>query len=327
MLLKTFTRCLACFISTAAFSQVIDNAASYRIVDTERYIRFQYDNDYFVDSDQYYTQGMNLEFVSRALNKNPLTRFLITPKANINQVGLAIEHNAYTPTSISFNEIRYGDRPFAASVMIKIFGASVNKSKHYRITSSLSIGMIGPVAGAYQLQKTIHGWINGTDPQGWQYQIKNDLLINYEVGYEKNIVNLNHVLLNGYVASRLGTYNTKFSLGSTFMFGKLNSAITRAFSQIASTTQRQKFTYHFYVQPSVNTVAYDATLNGGMVFNRHSLYTLTNKEIERFTFQGNAGVVFSISSVYIEYFQSILSKEFNAGGYHRWGGLKIGVVL
>ncbi len=327
MLVKLFIRFSICFLTTAAFSQVIDNTASYRMIDAERYIRFQYDNDYFTDSDLYYTQGLNLEVISPTLKKNPLTRLLITPKENINQVGLAVEHNAYTPTSISSNEIRYGDRPFAASLMIKTFGASVNPSRRYRITSSLSLGMIGPVAGAYQIQKTIHRWIKGTDPQGWQYQIKNDLIINYEVGVEKNIIHSNHVLLNGFVAGRLGTYSTKFSAGSTFMLGKFNSTITRCFSGKKLSIEKQKFTYHFYLQPIVNIVLYDATMNGGLVFNRDSRYTLSNKEIERFTLQGNAGVVFSIGSFYIDYFQSILSKEFTTGDYHRWGGLRVGCIF
>ena len=67
---------------------------------------------------------MNFEFISPRLKKNPLTKLLIVPKENKNVLGLAVEHNAYTPTSISYNEILYGDRPFAASLMAKTFAGS-----------------------------------------------------------------------------------------------------------------------------------------------------------------------------------------------------------
>ncbi|MEO7992272.1 MAG: lipid A deacylase LpxR family protein, partial [Chryseolinea sp.] len=266
------------------------------------------------------------EFVSPVLKGNPLSTLLIIPKENKNQFGLAIEHNAYTPTSISSNKILYGDRPFAASLMVKTFVGSNHPSRHYRITSSLSLGMIGKVAGAHQIQQTIHKWINDTDPQGWQYQIKNDLILNYEVGIEKSIFLSRYFLFNGLASGRVGTLNTKFSLGSTIMLGKLNSAITSAFSNVIS-VQKQKINFHLYAQPVINTVIYDATLQGGMIFNLDSPYTLSNKEIEHFTFQGNAGVVFTLGSFNIEYFQSVISKEFTTSHYHRWGGLRIGIFF
>ncbi len=318
--------CCIYLISTVALSQTIDNTASFRMNTAESLIRFHYANDYFTGSDEYYTQGMNLEFVSPALKRNPISKLLITLKENKDQFGLAIEHNAYTPTSISSNQILYGDRPFAASLLLKTFSASIHPTKRYRITSSLSLGIIGKVAGAHQIQKTIHKWINDTDPQGWQYQIKNDLILNYEVGIEKSIFYSRYFLLNGLASGRVGTLNTKFSLGSTIVLGKLNSAITSAFSDITS-IQKQKFTLHLYAQPIINTVVYDATLQGGMIFNLDSPYTLTSKEIEHFTFQGNAGVVLTLGSFNIEYFQSIISKEFTASHYHRWGGLRIGILF
>jgi lipid A 3-O-deacylase len=318
--------CCIYLISTTAFSQTIDNTASFRMSPAESLLRLHYGNDYFTGSDEYYTQGMNLEFISPALKRNPLSRLLIIPKENNNQLGLAIEHNAYTPTSISFNKILYGDRPFAASLLLKTFAGSSRPLKRYRITSSLSLGVIGKAAGAHQIQQTIHKWINDTDPQGWQYQIKNDLIMNYELGIEKNIFQSKHFLLNGMASARVGTLNTKFSVGGTMMLGKLNSEISSIFSTI-HVLQKQKFTFHLYAQPVINTVVYDATLQGGIVFNRDSPYTLTNKEIEHFTLQGNTGLVFTLGYFNIEYFQSILSKEFTTGHHHRWGGLRIGILL
>ncbi len=326
MLTKSLTLCVY-LICTTTFSQVIDNTASFRMTDEKKSIRLYYDNDYFSGSDEYYTQGINLEIVSPSLKKNPITRLLIAPQENVNQFGLAIEHNAYTPTSISSNEILYGDRPFSATVMIKTFAASSHPSKRYRITSSLSLGIIGSVAGAHEIQRTIHRWINDTDPQGWQYQIKNDLIINYEVGVEKNIIHSKYFLLNALTVAHLGTLNTKFAAGGTLIIGKLNSTMATSFSGRVLSEKKQKFTYHLYVQPLIQAALYDATLSGGMIFNRDSPYTLSNKEIERFTFQGNAGVVFSLGAFYLEYSQSILSKEFTTSHTLRWGGLRIGLLF
>jgi len=48
------------FLSTA---QVIDNAALYRNMLSDKSIRLHYENDYFSASDLYYTQGINLEII------------------------------------------------------------------------------------------------------------------------------------------------------------------------------------------------------------------------------------------------------------------------
>ena len=307
-----------------ALGQAIDNTASFRMVNSDHYIRLHYENDYFSGTDEYYTQGVNVEWMTPVFKKNPINRILILPKEGTHQFGIALDHNAYTPTSIYFNNILYGDRPFAASFVVKTFAISNHPTKKYRITSAFSVGIIGEAAGAHQIQKTIHRWIGDTDPKGWQYQIKNDIVINYEARIEKNIIRSRYFIANYFTAGRIGTLSTKFSAGGTIMTGKLNSSITSVFSG-EEPFQKQKFTFHFYAQPFINTVLYDATLQGGMIFNRNSPYTISSKEIERLTLQGNAGLVFNIGSAYLEYFQSVSSKEFETAHKHNWGGVRLGV--
>jgi lipid A 3-O-deacylase len=325
-MLKAVLSVSTLLITIRGFAQVIDNTSSVRIMSSDTYIRFHYENDYFSKSDQYYTQGMNLEFVSKALKKNPLNIALLLSK-NATLFGLAIEHNAYTPTSIRSNEILYGDRPFAASIMIKTFSSSFFQNYRLRVSSSLSMGMIGSIAGAEQLQRDIHRWINYINPQGWQYQIKNDLIINYEARLEKNVIHSSHLLLNGLATLRAGTYNTKASIGASILFGKLNTAILNSFAGAVQSDSRQKFFVHLYTQPIFNAVVYDATLQGGIIFNRNSPYTLSSEELKHFTFQGNAGIVVTIGSFNIEYFQSMISREFNTGQVHHWGGIRLGFLL
>lgn len=296
------------------------------MIDADKYVRFHYENDYFTATDYYYTQGMNLEIVSPSFNKFPLTKLLVAPRSGVNKFGISIEHNGYTPTSIESNEILYGDRPFAAALMLKTFSMSSNAEHHYRITSSLTLGVIGPAAGGYEMQKKIHEWIKGTVPLGWQYQVQNDVVINYEFGVEKNLVrSRNNFLINGFATAHVGTLNTKLSSGAVIMFGRLNSAITSAFGD-PTQVSKKKLRFHVYVQPMINVVGYDATMQGG-VFNKSSSYTLSSSEISRFTFQANYGAVLSTGGVYLEYFTSVISKEFDMGRDHKWGGVRIGVKL
>ena len=237
-----------------------------------------------------------------------------------------VEHDGYTPTSISHDEILYGDRPFAAALMMRTFSSTEDASRHWRITSSLSLGVIGPAAGGKEMQTTIHRWIKDDAPLGWQHQIRNDVIINYEAGIEKNFLQSGkHFLLNGMTRVRAGTLSTQLSSGLVLLFGRLNSAISAVFFRASdSHASESSPDLYFYAQPMINLVGYDATLQGGL-FNRSSPYTLSSGEIERITFQGNFGVVGHYRSVYLTYSQSILSKEFKTGMNHRWGGVRVGV--
>jgi lipid A 3-O-deacylase len=309
---------IAHFFVTA---QVIDNLASFRTMSTNRYIRLHYENDYFSETDIYYTQGGNLEWVAPALEKFPISKLLITASEN-KQYGIALEHEAYTPTSIQHSDILYGDRPFAAAVFLKTFAMSNHPGKRLRVTSALSLGVIGQASGARWIQETIHRWIHDTNPKGWNNQIQNDVVLNYEAGVEKNFFHFrNYFLVNGFAGARAGTLSDKASLAAVFMLGKINPAITSMFSDMEM--KKSKFNFHFYFQPVVSSVFYDATLQGGVF--RESPYTLSFDQVSRFTLQGNAGVVFYIKSVYLEYFQSYITKEFNTGTDHHWGGIRIGV--
>jgi lipid A 3-O-deacylase len=319
------------FLPLLSFAQAIDNTASFRMINADRYVRLHYENDYFTNSDEDYTQGINIELVSPAMKKFPLNRLLPASKSSQNQYGISIEHNGYTPSSIRHEEILYGDRPFAASLFLKNFVRS-NLNHQSSLNASLSLGVIGSTASGYWMQSTIHRWIHDKQPLGWNNQIKNDLIINYETGIEKNFFSVRKIILiNGFANGRLGTYNDKLYTGLVFMFGKLNPTIASVFCKKETSEEgikrvREKFSFHFYMQPVMSAVAYDATLQGGM-FNRQSPYTIANKAMERITFQGNYGIVINFRRINIEYFQSVLTKEYVTGHVHRWGGIRLAIKL
>jgi lipid A 3-O-deacylase len=321
LLLSSIFICL----HAGVYSQAVDNLASFRMQDADRYVRLHYENDFFSGTDLYYTQGINLEVVHPGLQKFPLSKILLSPAQGVTKYGLALEHNGYTPSSITHDNILYGDRPFAADFFLKSFAFSSLPEKRTRITSSASIGIIGAAAGGYGMQKTIHHWLNGTVPHGWENQIKNDIIINYEAGIEKNILSAGHsFLINGQATARAGTLNDKLTGGFVLMAGLLNNAITAAFAG-DSKQKKRNFNFDAFIQPQANIVFYDATLQGG-AFNRRSPYTLSYSSVEHLTFQATYGVVMNFHAISVEYFQTYLTKEFSTGTAHRWGGLRIAVT-
>jgi lipid A 3-O-deacylase len=308
------------FFSLLSFSQRIDNTASFREIQSDHYFRYYFDNDFFANNDYYYTQGHNFELASPKLLKNPINTLFIKLKNSKKKYGLSLEQVGFTPTSLQSDEILYGDRPFAAAVTLKSFLISTDTIHKSTLSSTLSFGIIGPYSFGKEIQTIIHENIDKQTPLGWQYQIQNDVLLNYEISHEKQLYRLNNLFaLNSNAKLRLGTMNTNISGGITTTFGKINSPFI-------SLKKQSNFEFYGYWQGLVTAVGYDASLQGG-VFNQNSPYVISNQNMERFTFQKNFGIVFKYKTLYLEYYRSWLSKEFKTGGTHSWGGFRIGFTL
>tara|TARA_R100000935_G_scaffold13495_3_gene27079 strand:- start:15 stop:977 length:963 start_codon:yes stop_codon:yes gene_type:complete len=301
-------------------AQKIDNTAAFRAINSDRYFRFHYDNDYFSATDENYTQGYNLELVDPILSKNPINFLFLNPKTSQTQFGISIEHIGFTPPRIGSREIQYGERPFAAAIMLKNFSISTDTLGRTRLLSSLSLGIIGPGAFGKEMQVAIHKATGNTIPLGWRNQIKNDVVINYELGYEKELYRLQDwFALQSNSAIRLGTLSTNASVGLQTTLGLINSPFT-------ASDVNKKFKLYGYSQVTGSVIGYDASLQGG-IFNKTSPYTIADNEIERFTGQFNYGLILQLKSVYLEYFRAVLTREFEAGDATKWGGIRIGIQL
>lgn len=320
--IKKYLFLLGCLAPVLSFAQKIDNTVSFRDINSEKYFRLHYDNDFFSGTDYYYTQGYNFELVHPALKKNPLTITLIQLKDGWKKYGISFEHFGFTPTSIRSDEIIYNDRPFASAIMLKTFSISIDPINKTRLSSVLSTGVIGQAAFGGKMQATIHRWIDGVKPAGWQHQVRNDVVINYELGHEKQLYAYsNFFSFNTYTQIRVGTLMNRAQAGFTITLGKNHSPFTNHENKTGN-----NFKIYIYNQPLLSFVGYDATLQGGML-NRQSPYTLSADEITRVNFQNNFGAVLQLKRLYLEYYQSILTKEFNTGMYHRWGGIRLGLRI
>lgn len=318
--MKYFIYTCLLLISVNAFAQRIDNTASYLDIKSDNYFRFHYDNDFFTGTDLYYTQGYTFELVTPWLKKNPVNTIFPKLKNNETRYGISFEQTGFIPTSITADEILYGDRPYAATIALKSFAITTDTLQKSRLVSSLTTGMIGSAALGNEMQTGIHKWINDDLPQGWKYQIKNDIVLDYEVTYEKELLGLkDYFAITGKARARLGTLNTNIATGVTFRLGLINAPFT-------SYKHTNKLQVYLYSQSMVAAIGYDATLQGGL-FNRNSPYTLPYSEVEKFTAQHNYGIVLQYRSLFLEYSKAMITREFATGHSHRWGGFKIGFKL
>ncbi|RLJ68771.1 hypothetical protein CLV86_0160 [Lacinutrix venerupis] len=304
-----------------ANAQKIDNMVSFRDINSNSYFRINYENDYFAATDENYTQGYNFEMFLDRLEKNPINHLFYTPENSLTKYGLSIEHIGFTPNDYVSEDIQFGDRPFASAIMLKSMQIAVNTENKTRFTSSFNLGLIGPGAFGKEMQVGIHKWTGNKIPKGWKNQIKNDVVINYELGFEKQILKYNNLLsLQLITNAKAGTLFTNASVGFNTTFGIIDTPFA------TKENRKRNFKLYAYFQPMASVIAYDATLQGGL-FNTKSPYTIANNNIKRLTAQYHYGIVLKTKTLYFEYSRAVITREFSTGSAAKYGGVKIGFTF
>ncbi len=153
---------------------------------SQGYFQMTYQNDYFTATDYYFTQGIRLECGAPLFRKTPLVNVLLAFEEDSTALHrIFVAQDGYTPTSIRADQILYGDRPYAAALYVGQKVISIHTMRQLKLSSEVQIGVIGPWAFAKEEQEYIHRQTGNVEPMGWQYQIKNDLLLNYNVQLDK----------------------------------------------------------------------------------------------------------------------------------------------
>ena len=303
--------------------------SSMILLSHDRSIRINFDNDILDNTDRYYTNGIRFDYISPFLKQSPLS-WLMVPYwgQGVNYYGVSIGQNMYTPYTTKVGGIHQGDRPYAAYLFIGSFKISNDPHKKFRQTSEIDLGVIGPSAYGDFVQKSFHNSVpTNTEPLGWEYQIQNDLVLNYDLTYEKGLVSNRRMELNLNGVGALGTLYTHMGGGFQFRAGLMNPFFdSYGFSsmKVNKAKRYSKFQAYVFFTSLGKLVGYDATLEGGM-FNKSSIYKLTSREVSLFTYQGTLGFTLSYSGIRLDVEQFLLSPEFHGCAWHKW--VHIGVTF
>lgn len=303
--------------------------SSMILLSHERSIRINFDNDILDNTDRYYTNGIRFDFISPFLKQSPLS-WLMVPYwgKGVNYYGVSIGQNMYTPFTTKVGGIHPGDRPYAAYLFIGGFKISNDPGKKFRQTSEVDLGVIGPSSYGDFVQKSFHNSVpTNNEPLGWEYQIQDDLVLNYNLTYEKGIVSNRRMELNLNGVGALGTLYTNMGGGFQFRAGLMNpyfDSFGYSGMKVNKAKGYSKFQAFVFVTSLGKLVGYDATLQGGM-FNKSSIYTLNSRELSLFTYQGTLGITLSYAGFRLDLEQLLLSPEFHGCAWHKW--MHIGVTF
>ncbi len=127
--------------------QAISTAGVERDAGQSHLWRLAYDNDFFAATDRDFTQGIVLEVLDPRSARLPLTRALIAPRGGVSRIGIAYEDDGYTPSDLKASGILRGDHPYAGTKQLRLTRSATDTLRRQRITSALTLGIIGQGAG------------------------------------------------------------------------------------------------------------------------------------------------------------------------------------
>lgn len=276
---------------------------------------YMYENDLFTGTDRYYTQGSVVELCHPLFAKSPLSKVLINlQRRKRAQNYISFRQDVFTPKSILNKVLDSTDRPYAGTFFFS--QKLVSKRWGSNLTTSIDLGCLGPAALSEQMQKFIHAHTRNAAPIGWENQVANSFIANYNLLYEHGFLLNKWFNIFGELGAKAGMLYTNASTGILLRFGKMNSYVwmhkPRAFS---------KWELYGTLNGIATYVQYNAVLQGLPWVK--SVHVLSANKIERLLYKLEATVSVSYEQWSLIYSTSFITPEFKGGLPHGWGGCNI----
>jgi len=304
-----------------AFLTILFVADAARAQNFKNEFGFKTENDAYLATlnDRYYTNGLFIYF-RRAINADK-----VNEKVEKKTYEISAGQKMYTPYWGQVAKKEDQDRPFAGYLYA---GAaySIFYVKESVLKTSIEIGTVGPNSLAEDAQKFLHKTVGFYTPAGWEYQVKNELAVNFSGNYSKLIHRSsdNAVDFSGQGYVNLGT--TFSGLGTSLLFraGRLNQLFNSAYHNAvigdSKTKSLNNSEFFFYAKPQLNIVAYDATIQGSL-FNNNSPVTF---EVKPIVFEQQFGVNYSSKRFTADFNIIFKTKEVKSvAKAQNYGGLSL----
>jgi lipid A 3-O-deacylase len=283
----------------------------------------QSDNDSFLaqGSDRYYTNGIFL-FYRKALDASK------NEKLANKILGIEAGQKLYNPQSAAIPSLNYLDRPFAGYLYV---GASLNLL--YKSESNLKltakVGVVGPASGGRGAQEFIHTTFGFYPPEGWEYQIRNDVELNLSAEYNKLLGRGSWIDVSAATYANLGTGFVSAGAGPLIRFGNFNqlfqSASTQSTASKGKNSLLHQHEFFLYYKPQANVIGYDATIQGSMFKDHPEAGTMeVTKDIRHFIFSNEVGANY-VSGRFVYGLAAVFNTKdvkYQAKA-HQWGSVTL----
>lgn len=332
------------------------------------YVRLMFENDVLqlrpTDiRDHDFTNGVRLDLMGNfwgRFTRHILLEFPEQPGRSFDYLySFSVGQEMYTPDNIKTAAIMRNDRPYAGWLYVSSGLVTTDPVGARKLTSSLSLGVMGPLSRSDSVQSFIHLIFKFPHPAGWGNQIANDIGISYAVRYEARLFPQIHRSFDliGMVEGHLGTVTNYLGTGVMLRIGQFNDYFQNAtglydarltarpvtdpnlYSRIDSARRERlknphnrkqpesfvnrRFQAYGFMRPIVRAVLDNSFLQGGWTSRFRNVYTIPSEDIERFYVNVEYGGVLAFGRTQLTYSQLFRTREFRQGKLQQWGRLSL----
>ncbi len=344
-------------LSSFLFAQ--DKTDDYKQVE---FIKLNESNDlftYWFQSDKYYTDGIHLEFVHRIFNNKVADKVLLGFDTKYKDFGLSFNHDMYTPQNTQITTVDSTDRPYAGQLYFVYKKVSNQFFKGRKLSSALSAGVQGPAAMAGEAQNFVHEAIDNPTAKGWDNQLSNGIILDYEVQYMAMIPLWSPINeLHYFGTAHLGALNMSTEIGFRFKFGRYTDSYMNYYgiandkntydfkaSDIAKMNKHRrkiipkhireqslekqaeylnkrmtrKFQFYFFTEGILSYIIRDGSVEGSLIQFSDNIYEYNYDDYDHTKILGRYGVVLQYSHFYLEYARYLQNDSFQQNGVFGYG--------
>ena len=311
------------FFPTSAWSQ---NPSEIQTV------QLFFENDLFGDTDKYYTNAVQITWLSNDLKRYrddvrlpewsiPIIHAIPFSgvSGSIHNVGILLGQQIYTPSDIQTTTLLEQERPYAGF----LYGGLALHSKTDVILDTLEIvlGVVGPAAKAELAQNTVHDFRNIPTAKGWDNQIHNEPAVRFswQRKWRMHSMALWNILdydLISHAGLALGNVRTSGNAGGEIRFGyniqqDFGSDVIRPGAGVSApvyTGSKQDKTawgIHLFASSQVEGVIHDIFLDGNTWKNSH------NVDKKKLVADLSLGLAFNLDMFKLTYRHLFRTKQFD----------------
>lgn len=309
-----FILLLAATTASAHDNRTLDRTES---ADPQSLFTLDFANDVIYDTNKSFSNRFRFIFTTPFMEHSPVN-FMLIPNNRGDSVfySLTVQHDIYSPEEKFDIATQFTQTPYAAFLMIGSKKEAFNKTKKYKLTSQLQLGVLGPLAFGEEISNGIHRiFPEAVQARGWENQIGTDFCIMYTAGIEKNIVDAGWFNLDVISAGALGNPFTRLDGGVAMRTG-----LFADYFENFGFSNSKHWQVFLYGNVRARFVGYDATLQGGL-FSDNSIYT--RDDVRRALGRFVAGLSIIHGNIKIELENHFTTPGFEAGDSHKWGNLNI----
>lgn len=274
----------------AGYSLLLVAALPLNVQADPDWAQLTWENDLFVGEDDGYTNGLGFSWGHRSLtgardqSLPDWIAFLAsrTYIASLPQREYAVSYGVgqtmYTPDDIEAKQLIEDGRPYAGLLFWSGSLYAFDQQQADRL--SLTLGVVGPAAGAKHSQKLVHSISGAKEPRGWSNQLHNEPVFALEAQRlwrlgQGNLGSLEWDGIGG-GSAQIGNLASSVATGLTLRVGSRLASTWSGVSLVPARTinsfaSDRLASWQLYLSVTGRYVANDITLDGNTFEDSHSV--------------------------------------------------------